>query len=182
MIKEVWEFLKRPRYEPFLPMQRADKIRYFIHLLAMALAFSFFFGIFGTLIAEHMGLVTNEHAMEKFLENSSASTLFVFVVILAPALEELIFRAPLALFKKVSYFPLIFYLSVLLFGAVHLLNFEYEVGFYGLAIFLILPQLSAGVFLGFIRVKMGLGWAILLHAFHNFMLLSPFLLLKLSTS
>ncbi|NNJ39218.1 MAG: CPBP family intramembrane metalloprotease [Flavobacteriaceae bacterium] len=73
-------------------------------------------------------------------------------------------------------------MSVLLFGAVHLLNFEYEVGFYGLAIFLILPQLSAGVFLGFIRVKMGLGWAILLHAFHNFMLLSPFLLLKLSTS
>ncbi|MBT8312615.1 MAG: CPBP family intramembrane metalloprotease, partial [Flavobacteriaceae bacterium] len=119
MIKEVWEFLKRPRYEPFLPMQRADKIRYFIHLLAMALAFSFFFGIFGTLIAEHMGLVTNEHAMEKFLENSSTSTLFVFVVILAPALEELIFRAPLALFRKVTYFPLIFYLSVLLFGAVH---------------------------------------------------------------
>ncbi|MBT8205735.1 MAG: CPBP family intramembrane metalloprotease [Eudoraea sp.] len=132
------------------------------------------------MITEYLGLVTNEHAMEKFLENSSPGTLFLFVVILAPALEELIFRAPLSLFKKATYFPLIFYLSVLLFGAVHLLNFEYEVGFYGFAILLILPQLSAGVFLGFIRVKMGLGWAILLHAFHNFILLSPFLLLKLS--
>ena len=181
MIKEVWEFLKRPRYEPFLVLQRADKIRYFTHLLALALGFSFLLGIFGALIAERMGLVTNEHAIEEFLENSSGSTLFLFVVILAPAVEELIFRAPLSLFKKTTYFPLVFYLSVLLFGAVHLFNFEYKAGFYGFAVFLILPQLSAGVFLGFIRVKMGLVWAICLHAFHNFILLAPFLLLKLST-
>ena len=181
MIKEVWEFLKHPRYTPYLPMPKADLIRNFTHLLALALAFSFLFGIFGSVIAESLGLVTNEHAIERFLEKTSNSTLFLFVVILAPALEELIFRAPLSLFKRASYFPVVFYLSVLLFGAVHLLNFEYEAGFYGFALLLILPQLSAGIFLGFIRVKMGLGWAILLHAFHNFILLSPFLLLNLTT-
>ena len=181
MIKEVWAFLKSPIYKPYLPMQIADKIRCFTHLLALALGFSFLLGIFGAAFADLMGLVTKQHAIEKFLENTSSATLFLFVVIIAPALEELIFRAPLALFKKVAYFPLIFYLSVLLFGAVHLFNFEYEAGFYGFAILLILPQLSAGIFLGFIRIKLGLGWAILLHALHNFILLSPFFLLKLIT-
>ncbi len=179
MIKEVWEFLKRPSYEPYPQLQATDKIRYFSYLLALTLGFSFFLGIFGAVLAERSGLVTNEHAIEAFLENTSTATLFLFIVVIAPAIEELIFRAPLALFKKASYFNLVFYLSVILFGAVHLFNFEYESGFYGFALFLVMPQLSAGIFLGFIRIKMGLGWAILLHALHNFILLSPFFLLKL---
>ena len=182
MIKEVWELLKRPIYEPYLPMQTAEKVRCFAHLLALALACSFSFGILGAVFAESLGLVTRQHAMEELLENTSTSVLFLFVVVVAPILEELIFRAPLSLFKRASYFPLVFYLSVMLFGAIHLLNFEYESGFYGFAALLILPQLSAGVFLGFIRIKLGLGWAILLHGFHNFILLSPFFLLKLMTS
>ena len=179
MIKEVWWFLKHPRYEPYADVSRTEKIRYLTHLLALALAFSFLLGISGGVIAEVLGMVTSEHALEEFFKKTSTELLFLFVVIFAPVLEELIFRAPLVLFRKASYFPLVFYLSVGLFGAVHLFNFEYDTGFYGFAVFLILPQLSAGIFLGFTRVKIGLVWAILLHALHNFILLSPMLLLKL---
>jgi hypothetical protein len=43
---------------------------------------------------------------------------------------------------------------------------------------LVAPQLTVGVFLGFIRVRFGLNWAIALHAFYNLILVGPAILLK----
>jgi hypothetical protein len=55
----------------------------------------------------------------------------------------------------------IFWLSCLMFGAAHSLNFE--AGAKPWLILLTLPQISAGIFLGYIRVRHGLRWSIATH-------------------
>jgi hypothetical protein len=65
----------------------------------------------------------------------------------------------MALFQR---FPVpIFWLSCLVFGAAHSLNFE--TGVQPWLLLLTLPQISAGIFLGYIRVRHGLRWSIATH-------------------
>jgi hypothetical protein len=99
-------------------------------------------------------------------------------IILAPVLEELIFRGPLIFFRNSRFFPYIFYGITLLFGFYHITNFELSRQVLLLSPLLVAPQLCVGVFLGYIRVRFGLLWAMLLHALYNFALLGPVLLLK----
>ncbi len=65
----------------------------------------------------------------------------------------------MALFQ---HFPVpIFWLSCLVFGAAH--SFNFETGVQPWLLLLTLPQISAGVFLGYIRVRHGLRWSIATH-------------------
>ncbi|MHA7820298.1 MAG: CPBP family glutamic-type intramembrane protease [Erythrobacter sp.] len=61
-------------------------------------------------------------------------------------------------------FPLLFWLSTLAFALVHLANFK-EGGAVLLA--LVLPQFVLGALLGYVRVRIGLWAAIVLHSAHN---------------
>ncbi len=61
-------------------------------------------------------------------------------------------------------FPLIFYASAVLFGLIHVFNYSAP----GLAhLPLVLPQLWAGLTLGFLRLRIGLPAAMLVHAVSN---------------
>ncbi|MGB0564495.1 MAG: type II CAAX prenyl endopeptidase Rce1 family protein [Spirulinaceae cyanobacterium] len=71
---------------------------------------------------------------------------------------------------------LIFYTLTLLFGTIHITNYESQV--WGLLPLLVLPQILAGLLFGFVRVRYGFGWAIALHAFHNGCILLPVLCLQ----
>ncbi len=62
-------------------------------------------------------------------------------------------------------FPGFFWLSTFAFALVHLANFSE--GSLGILLPLVLPQLILGGLLGYIRVRIGLWAAILLHAAHN---------------
>lgn len=64
------------------------------------------------------------------------------------------------------------------FGLIHIGNFPEIDGFYWLIPILVAPQISAGIFLGYIRTKLGLLWSILLHAAHNLILVGPFIIMK----
>jgi membrane protease YdiL (CAAX protease family) len=61
-------------------------------------------------------------------------------------------------------FPALFYLSVIAFGLVHIVNYP---SFSMLALPMVLPQLWAGLVLGFIRMRIGLIASILAHATSN---------------
>lgn len=65
-----------------------------------------------------------------------------------------------------------FYLSAISFGAVHIANYRAENFIPILSIFLVLPQIFAGLMLGYIRVSMGLRWSICFHALHNLFFLT----------
>ncbi len=65
----------------------------------------------------------------------------------------------------------VFYSTALLFGAVHITNYDPQV--WPFLPVLVLPQIIIGLLLGFVRLRYGFIWAFLLHAFHNSCLLLP---------
>ena len=72
---------------------------------------------------------------------------------------------------------IIFYAVALLFGAVHIGN--YDSGVWPFLPILVLPQVIIGLLLGFVRLRYGFVWGILLHAFHNGILLLPVFLIQI---
>lgn len=64
-------------------------------------------------------------------------------------------------------FPWVFHLSAVVFAAVHLNNFRLADPAWWLLPLLVLPQWSAGLVLGWLRVRRGIGAAMLLHGLFN---------------
>ncbi len=165
--QELLSYLKAPSLEEDSNVGIAYRIQKTIHLLIISILTGMILGpIFG--IIEKFKIIDLEnHAVEKLLESESKLTVFFIAVILAPFVEELIFRAPLTLFKGKQFFNFVFYFFALLFGLVHITNYEISPNVILLSPILIAPQFILGTYLGFIRVRFGLFWSILLHASYN---------------
>ncbi len=179
MIKEVLLFLKNPIYEPYSYLPLKIKGTIFASLLGLNLAISLCCGLLFGFISTLFDINLGAHGIDELFKEYNLFIVFLMAVILAPVAEELVFRGPLALFKRTRFFKYAFYSSAILFGTVHLSNFESLKDFLWLAPVLVAPQVFAGFFLGFIRVKLGLEWAMLLHACHNGIIIGPLLWAKL---
>ena len=136
------------------------------------------------------------------LFDSEPIILAVSAIILAPLLEELIFRFfirlkyaffyvyPIILVGRMlkihhiclykwmitswsTVFPVIFFGSSLLFGFVHIFNFESAEEFLPYFPILTLPQIFLGLIFGYTRIAYGLKYSILFHAIHNGVLILP---------
>ncbi|MBC7914955.1 MAG: CPBP family intramembrane metalloprotease [Pyrinomonadaceae bacterium] len=66
-----------------------------------------------------------------------------------------------------SNFKGIFYLSSILFGLLHIKNYNYSINVVLLTPILISPQIIAGLFLGYLRIKYNLALGYFMHALHN---------------
>jgi uncharacterized protein len=62
---------------------------------------------------------------------------------------------------------LFFYTSSISFGVAHIGNYHIQHFVPILPVILVLPQIFAGLLLGYIRIVMGLRWSIAFHSFHN---------------
>ena len=72
---------------------------------------------------------------------------------------------PRELHKK--YIGLLFWLSVIAFGLIHITNYDFkEIPFYVYP-FMVLPQIIGGISLAIIRIKFGLRYAIIQHSLFN---------------
>ncbi|TCP26808.1 hypothetical protein EV195_102150 [Tenacibaculum skagerrakense] len=164
---ELIAYLKNPVLVKDENTNTNYRLKKFFHLLIISIITSaIIMPVFG--LIESSGLVDmNQHAMEELMEQYPKIFIFFLAVILAPVLEELIFRAPLTLFYNKNYFKPAFYVFAILFGLVHITNFTITTNVLLLAPILVLPQTILGGYLGFIRVKFGLAWSILLHATYN---------------
>ena len=172
-------FLKFPDYQVDENRNLKYRLGIFLKLLVLSLALSLILATLIGSVQSFFGLDFGEHAIEALFENYSVLFIFIAAVVFAPLLEEVIFRAPMALFKKSRYFHIAFYTFTLTFGFYHLLNFEVNNTVLLFSPLLVAPQISVGAILGYIRVKFGLLWAIALHAIYNLVLIGPVLLLKL---
>jgi membrane protease YdiL (CAAX protease family) len=181
-LKEVFHFLKNPVYQEDGNTDFKYRIRVFRYLLMYSLLFSFMLGVLVLLLERGFALDLGQHAMDAFLSKYPPLFLLFVAVFLAPLMEEVFFRGPLIFFKGHRSFPKLFYLITLLFGFVHLLNFRLNTTTLLLSPILVAPQLSAGLFFGFIRVRFGLLWSIGLHACYNFILIGPVLAFHLIES
>lgn len=147
---------------------------------------------------EALGLLPlEENMLPEMLDQFPVWQLLLLVVLLVPFLEELIFRAYLRFDRNLfiqpiiwvisltgkekkarseaiirrkwdAYYPTIFYLAAIIFGLVHISNYEMTSEVLWVAPILVLPQIVVGLLLGFLRVRYGLLWGFFLHALHNF--------------
>lgn len=164
---ELIIYLKNPVLEKDENTDLNYRLKKFLHLLIICIITSAAIMPLFTLV-ESLGLVNmNDHAMEDLMQQFPKAVIIFLVVILAPLFEELIFRAPLALFHDPSYFKPAFYIFAVVFGLIHITNFNITTNVLLLAPILVLPQTILGGYLGFIRVRFGLGWSMLLHACYN---------------
>lgn len=164
---ELINYIKNPVLEKDPNTDNAYRFKKLFHLLIIclltALVITPIFGLF-----EEMGWVDlKDHAIEQLMEQFSFPVILFLVVVFAPLFEEAIFRAPITLFKKPKTFKIAFYVFAFIFGYVHITNFELTDNVWILSPLLVLPQIILGLYLGFIRVRFGLVWSILLHALYN---------------
>lgn len=178
LLRNVWNFFKNPEYVTY-PQNTVLRRKVFTGLLILNIIIAIGLGLLGETIRGLLNIDVGSHEMETLFNEYSVPLVAFLAIVLAPLLEESIFRAPLALFKTSRYFSWAVYISILLFGLVHLFNFtEYENAIW-LAPLLIAPQLITGLFLTFIRVRMGFVYGVLYHALFNALLIGPMLLIKL---
>ncbi|PWK28572.1 CAAX prenyl protease-like protein [Arcicella aurantiaca] len=79
----------------------------------------------------------------------------------------------------IRFFPFIFHFSAIIFGLMHLTNFEH-INNYFLAIPLVCSQFVSGYVLGFVRMKFGLFYSMGLHAVWNFIASFPILIMLIA--
>jgi hypothetical protein len=155
---------------------------------------------------EQLGLWDEDmHSLQKIFQEMEPVLIFFFAVIMAPLLEEVMFRlilrfrsnflilwsihigVALHLGQKRSllktarkvwdkFYGRVFYLMTMAFGLMHIMNFEPSLNIYLLVPILVAPQILIGINLGYLRVRFGLIWSILFHAFYNGVLMSIALL------
>lgn len=193
---DFWKFVKSPKNIRDKNQSTNLKVLRVIQFLFL-LFFATFFFILIQQVLKNKGLITVSHKSERESAVSSIWMIFFSAVIIAPFLEELIFRYPLRLPKKLlqrikkflqkyrmtswmdsnTTFKIMFYLSTLAFAFVHLINY---LNLKGTALFLlpllIFPQFVAGLCYGYIRIRFNFITGVILHAFFNFILLAVSLL------
>jgi membrane protease YdiL (CAAX protease family) len=169
----------------------------------------------------------DSHALQTLFEQLPVPVFILLAVVLAPFLEESLFRLPLCysplnlgvaglgimlllpdlllpariaigvvIFVVVLFLLLqrsqevmaahfyrhlraLVILSSVLFGLVHITNFEPQV--WWLAPLLVLPQITLGFFLAYVRLQYGYLWAIFCHGFHNLLAISPMIMMQLGS-
>ena len=165
--KEVLAFFKKPTLAKDPNTSLDYRFTVFLKLLILGLVTSFAIGPLFSIV-EALELVNlDNHAAEQMMKDYTKTQVFIFGIIIAPFFEELIFRGPLTTFKNPKYFAYAFYIFTILFGLVHITNFELTSNVILLSPVLVLPQIILGGYLGFIRVRFGLVWSIALHATYN---------------
>jgi len=178
MLEELLSFAKAPMYERDVNTAISYKLIYLFKLLVLALCSSILLLMLAGTIQNLFSIELGKHAIDDLFENNSVIIIFFLSVLIAPISEELLFRGPLVFFKNSKFFGVAFYIVTLIFGIIHISNFELTTQVWLLSPILIAPQVSVGFLLGFIRVKFGLLWSIIMHACYNLVLVLPLLLLK----
>ncbi|MFY7671477.1 CPBP family intramembrane glutamic endopeptidase [Tenacibaculum sp. MEBiC06402] len=163
---ELINYLKNPVLAKDENTDGKYRMKKFLYLFLICIVTSFAIIPLLSLI-ENTGLIdASQHSSEILMKNNPG--LFIMIgIIVAPIIEEIIFRGPLTLFYNPKYFKNSFFIFTILFGFIHILNFELTTNALLLSPILVLPQTILGGYLGFIRVKFGLAWSILLHATYN---------------
>lgn len=179
MLQELLLFIKQPVYEQDNDSSISQKFRILFKLLIIALCASILLLMLAGVLESVLQLEMGKHAMDDLFDNYSVVLIFFLAVIVAPFFEELLFRGPLIFFKDSNYFKPIFYLFTIAFGFMHISNFEMSTQVLLFSPLLVSPQISVGFLLGYIRVKFGLIWSMVLHAIYNMVLVVPVLVMQL---
>jgi membrane protease YdiL (CAAX protease family) len=198
---DLIHFLKNPNLQEDPNKGFIYRVSSFILLLFLCLVVSFTLSIFINSIYESGWIENDYHAFDDLKEFSDLKILFLASVA-APFIEESIFRAPLTAFKSPwklyrkdpetgerilkdiriplfehpRVFQVAFFVMAILFGYVHLFNYQIDTQILLFSPILVAPQMILGLIFGYIRIRFGFLWAVAMHACYNGFLVSLFLL------
>jgi membrane protease YdiL (CAAX protease family) len=193
---DLFVFLNNPEEKPAVVQPKSEKAKKLFALLILDLPImGLLVGILSVL--EKAGLFDLESNKMTMLFLSFPTWLFILLlVILVPFFEELIFRLYLRykynyllrflvfltsiagtknhrkvkiLVKRfwIKRYKHIFYFSAIVFGLVHLTNYNTTLLMVLFSPIVVAPQIVAGLFCGYLRVRHGLLTGFLMHAMHN---------------
>jgi hypothetical protein len=147
-----------------------EELAFRLHLRSNNLKFSFgFISLIILLVLAFFNL--------KFSDNYWIC--FIFLLSLSPLLFVLLNQYNLSIERIiVNNFKSVFYTTIVLFALIHLRNYELHDTSLFVMFLLITPQIIAGFFLGFIRMRLGFVYSIVFHSLHNSMMLFVFYLGK----
>jgi membrane protease YdiL (CAAX protease family) len=192
--KDFLGFLKSPIEKKAENQTAANRFRHLFALLIAELPIMFVL-ILIIVSLESLGLIdTSSHKLNSLIHSMPLLLTFILLVIIIPFFEELVFRLylkfrlnlPVFLLIKIGtnfrpydevksryenmwrkHYFYIFYFAALLFGFVHILNYEITLTVILLMPLLVAPQFVIGVFIGYLRVKFNLLTGFYLHSIHN---------------
>lgn len=168
----ILKYVKNPRLKQLKHATVQQKVGIVLACVPICIALGLGFGLI-IAVLEALGLYSSDdHAVSKLFEEETPLYIISSAVILAPLIEELIFRGPITLFNK-KYFKIAFYTFTILFGYVHIFNFDITTQLILLSPLLVAPQIVVGLVFGYVRVRLGLIYSMLLHACYNAVLIIP---------
>ncbi len=172
LFSSILKYVKNPRLKQLKHATVQQKVGIVLACVPICILLGLGFGLTLTVLEASGVYSSDTHAVSKLFEEESPLYIIFSAVILAPAIEELIFRGPITLFKK-RYFKIAFYTFTLLFGYVHIFNFEITPQLLILSPLLVAPQIVVGLVFGYVRVRLGLAYSIVLHGCYNGVLIIP---------
>lgn len=175
LFHSILDYIKNPRLKPLKYLTVKQKLNIVLACIPICLVLGLGFGLLIGMLEALSIYNSDSHAVNKLMEEKSPAYIILTAVILAPIIEEFIFRGPLTLFSK-KFFKIGFYTLAILFGYIHLFNFEITTKIILLSPLFVAPQIIIGLVFGYVRVRLGLLYAMLLHACYNGVLIIPALL------
>jgi membrane protease YdiL (CAAX protease family) len=124
-------------------------------------------------IAEKFGLF--DELKEKDLKMSMPVKIATGLIF-APLIEEGMFRLWLGFYRNENYFQWLYYVSAILFGLVHIFNYQLNDSHYAFIPFITITQTFGGLILGYIRITYGFWYGVLLHASFNGLAIARYLI------
>jgi hypothetical protein len=165
-------FIKHPVWQPDSNKDWKYRITTVFNLIFVAYVLVFASMILVGIVQAISGAQVGAHIMDDVFKNNSLLKNILLICIMAPLIEEGIFRFPLKWFKNSPYFNLVFHLGTVVFALLHALNFDLSKTTIWIIPLLTLPQLIVGFIFSMIRIRFNFWWALLCHAIYNFLILA----------
>lgn len=168
-------FIKKPeKYSVNLTIidKVKNTLRYFYLYILIGNIFS---GLLIELMT-YLHLFEAEDNVDELILKYSILTRYLFIVLIIPFIEEMIFRYPLRYFQNQNFYRYYVYLSALLFGFMHFSNYTTSANAVYYILFLTAPQILAGLIMSYVRITYGFWYGLLLHCINNFIAISTFTL------
>lgn len=175
LFKDFIDFVKSPGTYINVPIAPKEKFKNVVsYFLAIAC-------LSGLLLGSIVILIDKLNLFKPlvFKVDLSYAVWLLVGVVFAPLVEEGIFRGflPKIEVKRTSKWP--YYISSLLFGLVHITNYEWDNSMIPFMAIITLPQIFLGLLFGYIRMIYGFWYAVLLHALYNAVLINISFLLDM---
>lgn len=167
-------YLKNPVLEKDTNFDLNYRFKIFFHILFISILTGILITPVFSLFEAMNWISMENHKVEELFTGMNKLLIILSAGVIIPTIEEALFRGPLTAFNTAKSFKIGFYVLTLLFGFVHITNFDLTTSVLLLSPILVLPQLLVGSYFGYVRVRFGLQWSILLHGSYNsfFILLS----------